>query len=353
MDAATILVAVFLASVALSVASSLLPYRSQGPVEDRVRKSTLLAGLFMVIAVSLPALFLLGLADVVGAAGLAALVAFFAFQYLVAPHLVVYGSQPASALGLGWLQETAERIAGSMGYKGRIQVRVAPSSEPNAYAVSALPASYIVVTTSLLDTLDRDEVEAVLAHEVGHLHHRDNGYLVATSTWLVALEALARGVIAYLRNIVESMTYMARMSTAYSPYYGLLYTVGLFLFLFIAAYISLIIAVVLAMIWLANQAVKAFSRTREHMADLYSARYTGDNRLIRSLEKIHKAYSRESTAREGKRSGRIVDPRRMLFIYPAFTSILETLASTHPSLEHRRLIVEEYLREKGAPAATS
>ncbi len=346
MDVGTLLLAVFIASVLLSVASSLLPYKAGGPVESRVRRSTILTGVFMVIPVSMLALFLLGLAGIAGTAGFAALAGFFLFQYLAAPHLIVYGSRPAGSLGLGWLEEAARRIAGETGYRGRFQVRVAPSDEPNAYAISAWPTSYVVVNSRLLEVLDRREVEAVLAHEIGHLRHRDNGYMVATSTWLIALEALARGVIAYIRGIAESMASIARASTAYSPYYGLLYTGALLMFLLIAVYISLAAAVVLAMIWLANQAVKAFSRTREHMADLYAARYTRDESIVKALERIHEDAVKRRGRREEARS-RLVDPRRMLYIYPALASTLETLASTHPSLEHRRLIVEEYLRERG------
>lgn len=346
MDVGILLLAVFLASVFLSVASSLLPYRAGGPVESRVRRSTMLTGIFMAIPVSMIALFLLGLAGLAGAAGFIALAAFFLFQYLIAPHIIAWGSRPAGSLGLDWLEEAARRIAGETGYRGKFQVRVAPSDEPNAYAISAWPTSYVVVNSRLLEVLGRREVEAVLAHEIGHLHHRDNGYLVATSTWLIALEALARGVLAYIRSIVESMSSIARASAAYSPYYGLLYTGALLMFLLVVAYISLAIAVVLAMIWLASQAVKAFSRTREHMADLYAARYTRDGSIIKALERIHEDALRGG-ARRGESRSRLADPRRMLYIYPSLASTIETLASTHPSLEHRRLIVEEYLRERG------
>ena len=55
------------------------------------------------------------------------------------------------------------------------RVYVADNPQPNAFATGRNPEhAAVCVTTGLLQTLDRDEIAGVIAHELGHLKHRDN-----------------------------------------------------------------------------------------------------------------------------------------------------------------------------------
>jgi heat shock protein HtpX len=86
----------------------------------------------------------------------------------------------ASAMG-GWESDDVElaRLVGAVhahsGLGGKPpRVFVIPSDEPNAFAAGT-GASVVAVTTGLRELLNRDELRAVLAHEIGHLRNEDMG----------------------------------------------------------------------------------------------------------------------------------------------------------------------------------
>jgi heat shock protein HtpX len=65
---------------------------------------------------------------------------------------------------------------------------------PNAFAAGLRPtSSYVGVTTGLLRTMPKRELEAVLAHEVAHIRHRD--------TYLMTIATIFAGIIALLADI--------------------------------------------------------------------------------------------------------------------------------------------------------
>jgi heat shock protein HtpX len=79
------------------------------------------------------------------------------------------------------LQATVERLAG-LADIAPPAVAVAETSAPNALAVGLRQrGSTVVVTRGLLDLLDDRELEAVLAHEIAHLAHRDAAVMTAVS----------------------------------------------------------------------------------------------------------------------------------------------------------------------------
>jgi Zn-dependent protease with chaperone function len=80
----------------------------------------------------------------------------------------------------GWLQAIAEKLAERLGTP-RPQVLVCPLSRPLALA-SGLRRPTILLSTWTLDHLDRREIEAVLAHELGHIAHRD-----CPAAWLASV----------------------------------------------------------------------------------------------------------------------------------------------------------------------
>jgi len=95
-------------------------------------------------------------------------------QWLIAPKIInsIYHVEEAGARyrDIDLILEDLSRRSGIK--KPKLMIANVPI--PNAFAYgSPLTGNMVAVTKGLLNTLDRDELEAVLAHEVGHLKHRD------------------------------------------------------------------------------------------------------------------------------------------------------------------------------------
>jgi len=96
-------------------------------------------------------------------------------QWLIAPYLIdaMYRVKKVSKAEEPELYDMVERLS----RESRIQMpqlMVARIPIPNAFAYgSPLTGNRVAVTTGLLNTLQGEEVEAVIGHELGHLRHRD------------------------------------------------------------------------------------------------------------------------------------------------------------------------------------
>lgn len=83
-----------------------------------------------------------------------------------------------------------------------VDVVVLPSDEPLAYSVSAR-STQIVVTRGLVDRLGADELDAVLRHELAHLHRHHQRYLTVAVAAETAFGPLARHLTGELRLAIE------------------------------------------------------------------------------------------------------------------------------------------------------
>jgi heat shock protein HtpX len=174
---------------------------------------------------------------------------------------------------------------------------------PNAFATGRNPAhASVAFTTGILQIMDDREIEGVVAHELGHVLHRD-----------ILISSVAA-------TIAAAITVLARMAFWFGPRrsddddggsaWG-----GIFM---------LILAPIAAML-----IQMAISRTREYDADEASAKYTGTPyNLISALQKLD-VYS--------KRIPMDASPATQhLFIIKPFTgNSLMRMFSTHPSTEDR------------------
>ena len=92
------------------------------------------------------------------------------------------------------LRRLLENVSIGAGLPVTPELRVVDDTAPNAFAAGLRPkASYVGVTTGLLRTMPQRELEAVLAHEVSHIRHRD--------TYLMTIATIFAGIIALLADL--------------------------------------------------------------------------------------------------------------------------------------------------------
>ena len=102
-------------------------------------------------------------------------IGFNLIQWLIAPYLIdaMYRVREVSRSEKPQLHDMIERLSQKSGIN-KPRVMVANMPIPNAFAYgSPIAGSRVAVTSELLNTLDEEEVEAVVGHELGHLKHRD------------------------------------------------------------------------------------------------------------------------------------------------------------------------------------
>ena len=250
-------------------------------------------GLFLVAIIFVVQWYVFNLDIVAGLLlGLGGVAVFILFQYLVGPaivaatarlHYLKPGENP-------WLENTVKELADKSGLPTP-RVATVPNSTPNAFTFGRSQSSAtLAVHEGLLKSLNEDEVRGVIAHELGHIKHKD--YIVMT-----VLSALP--LIAY---VVAQTALRAGMVSSYSR--GRNSKEGNAGAVFIA--IGVISFIVYFITFLS---VMRLSRLREHYADAYSAYVTGSPRSLESgLAKITYGLSISPKPPEGARAFYIEDP---------------------------------------------
>lgn len=213
-----------------------------------------------------------------------------------------------------------EGVSISAGLKRVPDVYIVPSDVPNAFASGMSEKDALVgVTQGLMDTLDRSELEGVIAHEMAHIVHRD----VLLSSVAISLVS----IILILSTSLSRMAFWNSRRTARSNSRNGNDNSALVL---LVVMLLAILLRPLAMI-LGNIIQLAISRKREYAADAYAVRLCGYSEgLASALEKIGgiKSYSREQQASLGG------DSVKCLYInFPKGGG--DSLFSTHPSIERR------------------
>ncbi|MDH5447873.1 MAG: zinc metalloprotease HtpX [Candidatus Bathyarchaeota archaeon] len=218
---------------------------------------------------------------------------FLLLQYLIGPT-IVRGSTHLRYLKPGenpWLESMVKELA----QKSDIpmpKLAIVPDGTPNAFifGITAGGAT-LAVHEGLLRRLNKDEVKAVVGHELGHIKHKD--YLVMTM--LSALPLLAYWIA---WGTFESAKWSSISSSRDKKEGG-----GLRAALFIVALISYVVYIVTLL------CVMGLSRNREHYADAYSAYITSQPRNLQSaLSKITYGLSLSPKPTTGARTFYIGDP---------------------------------------------
>jgi len=206
--------------------------------------------------------------------------------------------------GERWLLQTVARQAEQAGI-GMPEVAVFPSPEPNAFATGANKNKALVaVSVGLLEHMNRDEVEAVLGHEIGHVA---NGDMVT----LTLIQGVVNTFVLFLARLAGF--FVDRVLLRNEQGLGIGYWVTT-----IAAEIVLGI--------LASAIVMWFSRQREFRADAAGAELAGRQKMIGALERLQRYQEVPST---------MPDSLVAFGISTGARQGLRAMFSSHPPLETR------------------
>jgi heat shock protein HtpX len=176
---------------------------------------------------------------------------------------------------------------------------------PNAFATGRNPQhAAVAITTGLLELLNEEEVEAVMAHELSHVSHRD--ILIATVAATIA------GAIAFIANMLQFGAMFGRSNRNGNP-----------ILMIVLAILLPIAAAVIQM---------TISRSREFMADEGAAHLSGHPEWLQSALVKLANYNKR-----GEVQGATPENAHMFIISPFegknFT--FSNLFRTHPTTEQR------------------
>ncbi len=221
---------------------------------------------------------------------------------------VVDGQESREA---AFVYQVVERIAGQQGI-GMPEVGIYPSKEINAFATGWNKNNALVaVSQGLLDQMDNDEIEGVLAHEMAHVV---NGDMVT----LTLIQGIVNTFVVFFARVLAYAAQAALANRGNSDQgYGANHMGGGMYYL-----ISMILE--FAFGFLATMIVSWFSRWREYGADRGGAEFSSPAKMIKALEFLQKNKQMIDTRHRGYESLKISYPASMM-----------TLFATHPPLEER------------------
>jgi heat shock protein HtpX len=189
-----------------------------------------------------------------------------------------------------WLLETVRRQAAQAGI-GMPEVAIFPSPDPNAFATGMFRNSALVaVSAGLLQTMNRDQVEAVLGHEITHVA---NGDMVT----LALIQGVLNTFVIFISRVIASQFKRGQ----FMIYLALQMVFGV----------------------LASMVVAWFSRRREFRADAGGARLKSGPAMVAALERLRAL------------SGAPSQLPANLAAFGIHSGGLGRLLSTHPPLEVR------------------
>ena len=214
-------------------------------------------------------------------------------------HVIGQSADPTEQ----WLLSVVEHHARAVGV-GMPEVGIFNSPEPNAFATGASRNSALVaVSTGLLQRMNREEIEAVLGHEMTHVA---NGDMVTLTLIQGVVNTFVLLLARVVGNVIDRAVFRSddgRGIGSYLTFYVLQIAFGL----------------------LATPIVMWFSRWREFRADRGGAQIAGTGNMIAALEelkRVHEPLPARQFAAFGIADGTVASGLRRLFM-------------SHPPLDER------------------
>jgi len=209
-------------------------------------------------------------------------------------------AQPANEMER-WLLETVAAQS-KRAYIGMPEVAIYDAPEINAFATGMNKnASLLAVSTGLLEKMTRDEIEAVLGHEVAHIA---NGDMIT----LALIQGVVNTFVVFLARVIGYVVDSAINKGRRGP--GIGYWVA-----------TIVAEIVLGI--LASTIVMWFSRQREFRADEGGAFLAGRDKMVMALKKLQSAYEPSSL------------PKQMQAFGVSGNTSISRLFMSHPPLSER------------------
>lgn len=263
-----------------------------------------------ILMAALTALFMVGGQILGGPQGVK-----FALIMAVGLNFFAYWNSDKVALRMNKAQEVSEaeapelhqivaRLADRAGIP-KPKVYIVNNPTPNAFATGRNPAhAAVAVTTGIVDVLNREELEGVLAHEMAHVKNRD--------ILISSIAAVLAGALSQLATMAQWGMMFGGRRDSEDGGNGL------------ATIVMMMVAPLAA-----SMIQMAISRSREFIADADGARLAGNPRALASaLEKLSGANIQRPMD---------VNPAlaQMYIVNPLSRGVLARLFTTHPPMEER------------------
>src|SRR3989454_6486266 len=236
----------------------------------------------------------------------AAIINFISYFFSDKIALAMYRAQPVTREELPRAYQTVERLTQRIGLP-MPKIYVIPTDSPNAFATGRNPQhASVAVTQGILNLLTDEELEGVLAHELGHVNNRD--------ILISSVAATLAGAITMLANMGKWAMIFGGYSRDRDERGG----GGL------AGLLMLIVAPIAA-----SLIQLAVSRSREYQADATGAHFTGNPYALASALQKLDAYSRRVPMMASPSTA------HLFIIQPLLGMNFANLFSTHPPIAKR------------------
>jgi len=240
------------------------------------------------------------------ALGIAVVMNFVSYFYSDKIALAMYRAQPVTREQLPRAYQAVERLTQKIGIP-MPKIYVIPTDSPNAFATGRNPNhASVAVTEGILNLLTDEELEGVLAHELGHVNNRD--------ILISSVAATIAGAITMLASMGRWAMIFGGMGGRDDRDRG-----GGF-----GALLMLILAPIAA-----SLIQLAVSRSREYQADATGAHFTGNPYALASALAKLDAYSRRLPMQATPSTA------HLFIIQPLLGMSLGNLFSTHPPIAKR------------------
>ena len=244
------------------------------------------------------------------------------FSYWNSDRMVLsmHGAQEVDARAAPDLYAMVQNLAQRAGLP-MPRVYIMDNPQPNAFATGRNPQhAAVAVTSGLLNTMPREEIAGVIAHELGHIRNHDTLTMTITATIAGAISMLAQFGLFFGGNR-DSNNGM-----------GIIGTIAM-----------VILAPIAAML-----VQMAISRTREYAADRAGAEITGEPMWLASgLQRL------ENAAHQIPNESAEYNPAtaHMFIVNPLSGQRMDNLFSTHPATENRIAALQALAAQMGGSRA--
>jgi heat shock protein HtpX len=236
------------------------------------------------------------------ALGIAAVTNFVAYFFSDKIALATYRAQPVTREELPRAYEVVERLTQKIGIP-MPKLYVIPTDSPNAFATGRNPQhASVAMTQGILNLLNDEELEGVLAHELGHVNNRD-----------ILISSIAATIGGAITFISRFGFFFGGMQDRDERRGG---GIGALLMLILAPIAAMLIQL-------------AVSRSREYQADATGAHFTGNPYALASALSKLDVYSRRLPMAATPSTA------HLFIIQPFLGMNLGSLFSTHPPIAKR------------------